>query len=120
MSSSNSSSMSSSESAEAEAVITSPLPNAVVTSPLKITGKARGSWFFEASLPVSLEDDKGHVFATLPAHTDEEWMTTDFVNFSIDAEFISPKTKGFIVVSKDNPSGDPERDASIRIPIIFK
>lgn len=100
-------------------MITSPLPNAVVTSPLKITGKARGSWFFEASLPVSLEDDKGHVFATLPAHTDEEWMTTDFVSFTIDIEFISPKTKGFIVVSKDNPSGDPERDASIRIPVLF-
>src|ERR1700733_11618722 len=38
-----------------------PFPNTKVASPLTISGKARGSWYFEATAPVELEDSSGTV-----------------------------------------------------------
>ena len=40
-----------------------PRPNQIISSPLQITGQARGYWFFEASFPVRLEDINGEVIA---------------------------------------------------------
>jgi len=39
----------------------SPRPNEAITSPLTIRGTARGYWFFEASFPIRLVDEKGEV-----------------------------------------------------------
>ena len=44
-------------------VVNSPAPNATITSPLTITGKARGSFYFEASFPVKLVDAFGTTLA---------------------------------------------------------
>lgn len=35
-------------------IVTDPIPDQLITSPLIITGEARGTWFFEATFPVSL------------------------------------------------------------------
>ena len=101
-------------------VVGSPKPNTSVSSPLVVTGKARGSWFFEASFPVSVEDADGMVLGTGIASTKEEWMTTEFVNFSAQIDFSSsPAKTGVLVLKKDNPSGLPEHDKELRIPIQF-
>ena len=106
---------------DGEATISRPAANAVVTSPVHITGKARGNWFFEASLPVRILDANGTVLASGPAMAQSDWMTTDFVPFDITLSFSAPTTNtGTIVVAKDNPSGLPEHDGSISIPIRFK
>src|SRR4051812_32842409 len=39
--------------------VNAPKPNDLVKSPLTVTGKARGTWYFEASFPVRLEDANG-------------------------------------------------------------
>lgn len=114
------SSSSSSSSAAAEAIIESPASGATIQSPVVVSGKAKGFWFFEASLPVSIEDDKGAVLVTVPAQAEGEWMTVEYVDFSVSIPFSTTAKSGFIVVSKDNPSGDPERDASVRVPVTFK
>lgn len=36
--------------------ITAPLPNTTLTSPITLTGRARGPWYFEASFPIELRD----------------------------------------------------------------
>lgn len=43
----------------ADVVVTSPVVGATVTSPLTVTGEARGTWYFEGSFPVRVLDDQG-------------------------------------------------------------
>lgn len=101
--------------------LTSPLPNEVVKSPLKITGEARGFWFFEASFPVFLVNWDGLIIAEGIATAKDDWMTEDFVPFEATLEFEIPKYKnnGALILKKDNPSGLPEHDDALEVPILF-
>jgi len=104
-----------------EVNVIQPVPNAVVTSPLRVQGEARGNWYFEANLPISIHDAMGKQIAVIGAQALGEWMTTDFVPFDAIIPFVAPATDtGFLKVSKDNPSGLPEHDKSIMIPIRFR
>jgi len=88
---------------------------------MEITGQARG-WYFEASFPVKVTDDKGHVLGSAPAQAQGDWMSTSSVPFVCDLSFVVPQnvTKGFIVFSKDNPSGLAKNDDSFSVPVTFK
>ncbi len=95
-------------------------PNQAITSPLYFEGEARGFWFFEASFPVRILDGNGKEIAVVPTKAGREWMTEDFVPFSIYLEFDKPMTeRGTVVFEKDNPSGLPENADSLKIPVIF-
>ncbi len=96
-----------------------PQANDAISSPLEISGQARGFWFFEASLPVRLVDLEGNLIVEHYAQAQNDWMTTDFVPLSASLVFNTTATSGFLVIAKDNPSGLPEYDASISIPVIF-
>jgi len=100
-------------------IISTPEKDAVVSSPLVVYGEARGNWFFEASLPVRLIDDKGQIIAATPAAAGSDWMSDNFVPFSALLEFTTTATSGYLIIAKDNPSGLPENDDSFRIPIKF-
>jgi len=102
-------------------VLDAPLPGATVTSPLTVTGKARGMWFFEASFPVILTDSTGKVLAQEPAQALSEWTTTDFVPFKVVLTFTTPMTStGTLTLKKDNPSDLPKNDDSRQINVKFK
>jgi hypothetical protein len=100
----------------------------VVGSPLMISGKARGNWFFEASAPVSLVNWDGLIIAQGIITADGEWMTTDFVPFSGQLQFASPyqagdpdfMKRGAIIFQKDNPSGLPENDDALEFTVLFE
>ncbi len=94
-------------------------PNDTVSSPLTITGEAAG-WYFEASFPVRLLDGNGNEIAVAPAQAQSDWMTANYVPFSVTLTFSTPSTTtGTLVLEKDNPSGLPENDESIQIPVQF-
>jgi hypothetical protein len=98
-----------------------PEPDDFISSPLTITGKARGYWFFEASFPVTLLGQDGKELVTVVAQAQDEWMTENFVPFKATVTFKNPGPgKGTLVFKKDNPSGLPEHDAEIRVPIRFE
>ena len=101
--------------------IDSPRPNAGIASPLHISGKARGSWYFEASFPVELQDTKGRVIAQGAAKAQSDWMTNNFVSYQLDLTYpTQPKgSKGTLLLKKDNPSGDPAKDDSLIVPVVF-
>ncbi|KKW14205.1 MAG: hypothetical protein UY54_C0021G0003 [Parcubacteria group bacterium GW2011_GWA2_50_10b] len=100
--------------------VDSPLPNAVVTSPVTVSGEARGNWYFEASFPIKLLDANGRLLAQAPAQAQGEWMTTEFVPFRLSLPFATSTTAtGILVLEKDNPSGLPENAAEVRIPVRF-
>ena len=98
----------------------SPQANEKVSSPLLIKGEARGFWFFEATFPVKLLDDKGNIIAQHYAQAKGDWMTEDFVPFEAELVFEAPTAqKGWLVLEKDNPSSLSENADKLRIPIIF-
>lgn len=97
-----------------------PQANDTVTSPLTITGQARGNWYFEASFPIKLLDANGVTLGTTIGQATTDWMTTDFVPFTATLTYSLPTTAtGTLILQKDNPSGEPANDASITIPVTF-
>lgn len=98
-----------------------PKAGAKVTSPLVVRGEARGTWFFEASFPVRLVLENGDELVAKPAQAEGEWMTEEFVPFEVTLNFTQPAPqKGTLILMKDNPSGLPEFDKSISIPVVFE
>ncbi len=103
--------------------LTSPLSGASVSSPLTITGEARGNWYFEASFPVYVTDWDGKIIGQGIATAQGDWMTTDFVPFTATITFATAdisghySDKGTLILKKDNPSGLPEHDDALEIPI---
>ncbi|MDO8424740.1 MAG: GerMN domain-containing protein [bacterium] len=101
--------------------VSSPKPEEKVKTPLKISGEARGNWFFEASFPIKLLNEKEEVVGQAIAQAKEDWMTESFVPFEALIDF--PPTlsgKGTLVFKKDNPSGLLEFDDELKIPVIFE
>jgi len=101
--------------------VSSPKINEIISSPLEITGQARGYWYFEASFPIQLVDENNQVIATAIAQAQSDWMTEDFVPFKATLNFSGTAgKKGVLVLKKDNPSGLSENDNQIRIPVIIQ
>src|SRR3569623_2033710 len=63
--------------------VSAPRPGEHITSPLFVTGIARGTWFFEASFPAELKDAQGNTIAQGAGQAQGDWMTEDFVPFSL-------------------------------------
>jgi hypothetical protein len=100
--------------------VQSPQPGALVQSPLRVSGEARGTWYFEASFPVTLLDGNGHALVQTHAQAKGEWMTESFVPFESELRFGPPATAtGTLVLAKDNPSGLPEHADELRVPVRF-
>ena len=102
-------------------VVDSPQVGSVVQSTFLVSGKARGFWFSEGILPVTLKDDNGNIISQTSASAEGEWMTEDFVPFNVDLTFAKPEnvTKGILVLEKSNPSGLPKNAEQIEVPINF-
>jgi hypothetical protein len=99
-------------------------PGDVVSSPMALTGQAKGPWFFEGSLPVTVVDSDGNTVGEGYVQASSDWMIEGYVPFEGLVSFTIPAgssgNNGTVIFSKDNPSGLPENDASVKIPITFK
>ena len=103
---------------EPDIIVTSPQSNQIITSPLSIEGKAKGSWYFEAVAPVRLLDDKGNVLASGQIQTQGDWMTSDYVPFKAELTFsYNATTSGALLFHNDNPSGLPENDKEFNVSV---
>jgi hypothetical protein len=104
-------------------VMETPARDSVITSPVTITGKARGYWFFEASFPITIVDWDGLIIGQGIATADGEWMTEEFVPFTATINFTvppnTPYRRGAIILQKDNPSGLPDNDDALEVPVQF-
>ncbi len=104
-------------------VMETPIRDRVITSPVTIIGDARGTWFFEASFPITIVDWNGLIIGQGIAHAQSDWMTEEFVPFTATVEFTvatdTPYRRGAIILKKDNPSGLPEHDDALEIPVKF-
>jgi len=101
--------------------IDNPRPNQEIQSPLAINGEARGYWFFEGDFPIELINSDGEIIVQGVATAKTEWMTEDFVQFETLLEFEKPENnRGTLILRKDNPSGLPENEDALEIPVVFK
>ncbi|MFW5744447.1 MAG: Gmad2 immunoglobulin-like domain-containing protein [Spirochaetota bacterium] len=108
--------------------IDAPRPGDVVESPLVVRGEARGTWYFEADFPVVLVDWDGLIIAEGAARAEQDWMTEDFVPFRAELSFESPYEKrdpdfmqrGTLILQRANPSGLPENDAAVEVPLRYR
>ncbi len=105
-------------------VLVSPAPLDTVSSPVTLTGKARGTWFFEASFPVSIVNWDGLVIGEGIATAEGDWMTEAFVPFTATISYTADpnaySNQGTLILRRDNPSGLPENDDALEIPVILQ
>ncbi len=98
--------------------VSKPQPGTEVSCPLLVEGEARGNWYFEATFPVQLLNKDGAVLFSTFASAQGEWMTEDFVPFKLELFYdIDSSQTGLLLLKKDNPSGLPENDKQLEIPI---
>ncbi len=104
----------------ARVVVTSLVPGATVPKTFTVTGKAPGPWYFEASFPIKVVDANNNFIGQGIAQAQTDWMVVG------DVTFVAPiTTSGYsgpatLVLMRDNPSGMPENDDSISIPIVIQ
>jgi len=94
-----------------------------VTSPVVLSGRARGNWFSEAVAPVTVIDANGKTIGQAQIRATGDWMTTEYVPFTGSVSYTlgsSTTTTGYLLFMNDNPSGDPARSVSVRVPVNFK
>jgi hypothetical protein len=94
----------------------------IVKSKSKVTGEVRGTWYFEGMFPVELRTGTSTVVWQGGAKANSNWMTTNFVPFSVTLNYapFGTSTPAMLVLKKDNPSGDPINDDELQIPVILQ
>lgn len=105
----------------ARVTVTSPAAHATVGHTLVVAGEAPGPWYFEASFPIKVVDKDGNVLGQGPAQAQRDWMIDQLVPFTatitLDPLYHGPAT---LALLKDNPSGLPENDDSLEVPIVIQ
>lgn len=102
-------------------IVTSPVANSKILSPLIITGTVPAGWMFEGVFPIKLMDaDKkfiaqGQGKETVPG----SWTSEKAIDFSATLTFTTTAKSGFIVLGNDNASGLPEKNIFFEIPVTF-
>jgi len=101
--------------------VTSPTTGQIVSKTFTATGEAPGNWYSEAVFPIQVRDADNNVIGHGQAQAQGDWMTTAMVPFSasvtIDTSYIGAAS---LVLLKDNPSGLPQNDDSITVPITIQ
>jgi len=101
--------------------IDAPTANTVVKNLSEIRGNAKGVWYFEGSFPVKVFDGNGIEIGGGLATALGDWMTEEYVDFTGTVEFAEPETEtGVMEFRRDNPSGLPEYDKKVKVPIKFE
>lgn len=104
-----------------EILIENPRPNQKISSPITVRGKVRGNWLFEASFSGELFDANDKSLGTVILQAQGEWMTIDFVPFTGELVFSTPETEtGTLKIINANPSGLPENNKTILMPVRFQ
>ncbi len=98
----------------------SPASGAKISSPVELSGQARGPWYFEAVFPIQIIGTNGAVLGSGQGRAGSDWMTKDFVPFTAAISFnAGSSTAGFIRLKNDNASGATSTAEQIDIPVTF-
>jgi hypothetical protein len=99
--------------------IDAPAPDARITSPLRASGSADNSWYFEAVFPARLMARDGTLIAEAPAIAASDWTQDGVVPFNVEMAFtVDEETPATLVLEEDMP-GENEAPRQVRIPLIL-
>ena len=101
-------------------VVDSPASGATVEKTFTVTGQAPGNWYFEASFPVQVRDADNNKVGQGIAQAQSDWTTGDQVAFKAEVTVTGFSGPGTLVLLRDNPSGLPENDDALEIPIVIQ
>ncbi len=102
-------------------VLFSIAPGAKVSGKVEATGVIKGAYFFEANIITNILDGNKNMLKQGHGDATTDWMTSDPVSFKTSLDFTGlPAGPAYIEIRNDNPSGLPENDKSILIPIIIQ
>ena len=101
--------------------VETPIANSIVApGKITITGKASGSWFFEGQFSLVLTNHRKQPLVHTTVFSQGDWMTTEAVPFKgVMNVPESLKGSGFLVFTRDNPSGDGLPDEFL-VPVLFE
>jgi hypothetical protein len=101
--------------------VTAPQPGVTVGSPIELSGQARGTWFFEATAPVTVTNWDGLILGEGYIEAQGDWMTEEFVPFVGEITYQqqpqSYSATGTLIFQKANPSGLPEHADAFEMQI---
>lgn len=102
-------------------IVTSPLPNSKVTSPLKVTGTVPSGWMFEGVSIIKLVDEKNKLIVQGQAKevVPGSWTSGEPIAFGATLTFKTTAKSGFLILQNDNPSGIPEKSILFTVPVSF-
>ena len=100
--------------------VTSPQPGAVVTSPIRVTGVAPGTWYFEAVFSAQLVGADGRLIAQAPVQAQSDWMTTGPVPFIAELAFEATSEETATIVLTEDQSGEKPHPRQVRIPVVLR
>jgi hypothetical protein len=109
--------------ATTDVIVDTPSDNQAISSPLTVTGRAKGNWFFEGSFPITLVTLDGVTVASGYVQAQSDWMTADYVpfkgtiNFANTASASGDRTNGYLVLKNSNASGQTQFDKSVVIKV---
>ena len=101
-------------------VVTAPVSGATVGKTFAVTGEAPGNWYFEASFPIEVRDAGNNKIGQGIAQAQSDWMTTAQVPFVAAVSVGTYSGPATLVLMRDNPSGLPQNDDSLSIPILIQ
>ena len=104
----------------ARITVTSPASGATVPETFTVTGKAPGPWYFEASFPIKVVDASNNFIGQGVAQAQGDWMVEGDVSFIAAVTTSGYTGSATLVLMRDNPSGMPENDDSISIPVVIQ
>lgn len=92
-----------------------------VSGKIEADGILKGGYFFEGNIPISILDANKNVLRITNGTATTDWMTAEPVSFNTTLDFTG-LTAGpaYIEIHNDNPSGLPENDKFILIPIVIQ
>lgn len=104
--------------------VTAPVSGSILDGRFDVTGEARGQWYFEASFPIQVRTPDGVIIAQAPAQAQGDWMTEDFVPFMLHLDVTAASSTfhgpALLILLRDNPSGLPENDDSVTVPVVIR
>jgi len=83
-------------------------------------GIIKSDYFFEGNLPISVLDANKNILRMTNGAATTDWMTIEPVSFKTSLDLTGlPFGPAYIQIHNDNPSGLPENDKFILVPIVI-
>ncbi len=88
---------------------------------MAVSGIVKNAYFFEGNILLNVLDQNKNVLKTGHGSAITDWMTSGPVSFQGIIDTLGlPTGAAYIEIRNDNPSGMPENNKSILIPVVIQ